>query len=1068
MFLLSHRFLFCLVALFWGHDHFLNAQSCPSGKEGNIWYFGDSLGLDFNVHPPAVLTNSRMNTYEASTIVCDANGQLLFYSNGERVWDRNHQIMPSVQGINKLKGSESSTHVLALPKPGSKNIYYLFYTEVWDNVWTQPIDSMRRMYYAIVDLNANGGLGDLILKDELLFEKTTEKVAAVRHCNGIDWWVLTLKSGSNEFLAWEINAAGLSNVPIISKVGKISSPAMAAKVGTLKFSRDGSTVVKVGAARRNITNSTWDAYVELFHFDKASGTLSDPLLVWENTRSFYGAEFSPDSRKLYLNAWTPGDSLYQYDLCTYDSAAIRASKVNLGKAAGNTGQMLLGPDGMIYLTSAFRKYLSVIRYPNRKGAACQYEPASIPLPREALLGLPTFPASYYAPQRPYIVGASCAPLCADTLVRYHIAGDCTAGSTYTWAVQGGTVVQQQRDTTWVRWQVPGQGYVTVQRSTACGAAGGDTVWVEVQGGLYFRTAHTCNPILVGTDTIRLQTLAGCDSLVVTATTLAPSFLIQKTALTCHLAEVGSDTVFLKTAFGCDSLVVTATTLAPSFLTQKTALTCHLAEVGSDTLFLKTAFDCDSLIVTATTLALSFLVQKTALTCLAAEVGTDTLFLKTAFGCDSLIVTATSLSPSFFTEKTAQTCQLSEVGTDTVFLKTAFGCDSLVVTATALAPSFLTQKTALTCHVAEVGSDTLFLKTALGCDSLVVTAITLSPSFLTQKTALTCHVEEVGSDTLFLKTAFGCDSLIVTATTLSPSFLTQKTAQTCLLAEVGTDTVFLKTAFGCDSLVVTDTALAPSFLTEKTALTCQIAEVGTDTVFLKTAFGCDSLVVTSTTLSPSFLTEKTALTCLVAEVGTDTLFLKTAFGCDSLVVTATTLSPPVLVDLGLPPAPLEPGSAYAIPLTLSHSGQFNYAWWPPEGLSCLACPDPVARPLRTTTYTLLLTDANGCTATDSLTLRVKEAETGIYVPNALTLSGSAHNRRLTVYAAAGQVEWLRVYDRWGGLVFERRGFAPNDESAGWDGTWRGQPVRPGVFVWQVEIRLPNGNLLQKSGDVTVVE
>ena len=319
----------------------------------------------------------------------------------------------------------------------------------------------------------------------------------------------------------------------------------------------------------------------------------------------------------------------------------------------------------------------------------------------------------------------------------------------------------------------------------------------------------------------------------------------------------------------------------------------------------------------------------------------------------------------------------------------------------------------------------------------------------QVSCANCPGVSVQTDTSFVLIAVAGTGNCYTADTVqiqvTPSFLTKKTAQTCQITQVGTDTVLLKTALGCDSLIVTTTTLLPSFLTEKTAQTCQLAQVGSDTLFLKTAFGCDSLVVTATTLSPSLLTEKITQTCQLTEVGSDTLFLKTAFGCDSLVVTATTLWPLVGVDLGLPPAPLQPGSAYAIPLTLSQQGQFDYAWSPPDGLSCLACPNPVARPVQTTTYRLLLTDANGCTVSDSLTLRVKTAE-GIYVPIVLAPNGSMHNQRFTVYAAAGTVErvgWLRVYDRWGGLVFERRELIPNDESAGWDGTWRGQRVQPGV-------------------------
>jgi len=182
-------------------------------------------------------------------------------------------------------------------------------------------------------------------------------------------------------------------------------------------------------------------------------------------------------------------------------------------------------------------------------------------------------------------------------------------------------------------------------------------------------------------------------------------------------------------------------------------------------------------------------------------------------------------------------------------------------------------------------------------------------------------------------------------------------------------------------------------------------------------------------------------------------------------------PPVFwVDLGAPPSPLEVGELYSIPLKISKNGPFEYTWWPPDGLSCTTCPNPVVRLSEATTYVLQLTDANGCTTADSLMLRVKKGE-GVYVPNAIAPNGAEHNQRFTVYAdlaVVKQVGWLRVYDRWGGLIFERINFAPNDESAGWDGTWRGKRVQPGVYAWQSEVLLIDGGTLQKSGSVTIMD
>ncbi|MCC6413749.1 MAG: hypothetical protein IT270_19025, partial [Saprospiraceae bacterium] len=456
--------------------HYGNAQTphCATGKEGNIWYFGDSLGLDFNTLPPQLVTDGKMYTYEASATVSDGNGDLLFYFNGEYVWNRNHQIMPGVNpatGAVKLSGSESATQVLALQHPGLPELYYLFYMNTFDQAVNTQQDTTRRMFYAIVDITADGGLGDVVSKNNLLFSKTTEKVISARHCNGIDWWIVTLESGSNRFLVWSLDQLGLNLTPKIYSSGKISPPFDAYKAGNIKISNNANFLLKCSYPLRVFNGPTWDGYAELFRFDNATGTISAPILVIDSVRSIYSAEFSPDNNKLYFNLWTPSDSLYQFDLCVWDSTTIRNSKVNLGKAADNTGQLQLGPDGKIYITSTYRNYLSVIHKPNLAGAACQYEPQAIATPRECLLGLPTFPASYYAPYKPYItqdaVVENCTPPCADSLRKYYVTGQCRNGASYAWNVLGGTVEQQQHDTVWVRWTQPGTGLVAVEHTWAC-------------------------------------------------------------------------------------------------------------------------------------------------------------------------------------------------------------------------------------------------------------------------------------------------------------------------------------------------------------------------------------------------------------------------------------------------------------------------------------------------------------------------------------------------------------------------------------------------------------------------
>lgn len=127
-------FLFCLNLVF-------------SQGEANIWYFGQNAGLDFNSGSPVSINGSQMNTLEGCSTISNSSGQLLFYTDGVTVWDRNHNIMPNGTG---LMGHESSTQSsLVIPKPNDPNIYYLFTVSEINS------DGLR---YSVIDMSLNGGV----------------------------------------------------------------------------------------------------------------------------------------------------------------------------------------------------------------------------------------------------------------------------------------------------------------------------------------------------------------------------------------------------------------------------------------------------------------------------------------------------------------------------------------------------------------------------------------------------------------------------------------------------------------------------------------------------------------------------------------------------------------------------------------------------------------------------------------------------------------------------------------------------------------------------------------------
>lgn len=146
---------------------------------------------------------------------------------------------------------------------------------------------------------------------------------------------------------------------------------------------------------------------------------------------------------------------------------------------------------------------------------------------------------------------------------------------------------------------------------------------------------------------------------------------------------------------------------------------------------------------------------------------------------------------------------------------------------------------------------------------------------------------------------------------------------------------------------------------------------------------------------------------------------------------------------------------------------DWQWTPAEGLSCDDCPTPWAKPLQPTTYTLVITDLNGCTASGRTLVRV-DRNRYLYAPNIFSPNGDGINDMFLLYArGVAEIELLQLYDRWGNRVFEQKNFQPNDESLGWDGNFRGQAVNPAVYVWQAVVRFADGQTEVFSGDVTVL-
>ncbi|QQS28670.1 MAG: hypothetical protein IPM47_17755 [Sphingobacteriales bacterium] len=134
-------------------------------KETNFWYFGAYAGVSFDSGSPVAVTDGILSTNEGCATISDSDGQLLFYTSGNRVFNRNHIQMPN--GFGLAGDASSSQAAVIAPLPGSNTIYYIFTVDEEGN--------SLGFRYTIIDLSLAGGLGDVVMKNVLLLTPVSEK-----------------------------------------------------------------------------------------------------------------------------------------------------------------------------------------------------------------------------------------------------------------------------------------------------------------------------------------------------------------------------------------------------------------------------------------------------------------------------------------------------------------------------------------------------------------------------------------------------------------------------------------------------------------------------------------------------------------------------------------------------------------------------------------------------------------------------------------------------------------------------------------------------------------------------
>jgi len=356
------------------------------------WHFGNGCSINFNSGTP-VPGPSNINTFEGCSAISDVTtGNLLFYTDGETVYDKLGNIMPNGTGLFGDHSSAQSS--IILPFSGTTNLYYIFTSD------QSGYDGINKGdYYSVVDLNLNNGFGAVTTKNvPLLTYGTDEKLAAVRNCNGSDFWLITHRFQTDSFYVFPVTSAGVGT-PVISKVGSLHQNISAQfyeGVGCMAVSPDGDKLALTVYDFQNI--------VEIFHFNQFNGQITDPITINKNDLSLnvfqpYGIAFSSNSNKLYFshtneNFAGPGSSIFQVDLSAWSQPTIVASAYVVNTINNNYYMNIaLGPDNKIYADKGFyqnQPFLDVISNPNNSGAACNFVLNGLQLPGLVRAGLPSF------------------------------------------------------------------------------------------------------------------------------------------------------------------------------------------------------------------------------------------------------------------------------------------------------------------------------------------------------------------------------------------------------------------------------------------------------------------------------------------------------------------------------------------------------------------------------------------------------------------------------------------------------------------------------------------------------
>jgi gliding motility-associated-like protein len=197
-----------------------------------------------------------------------------------------------------------------------------------------------------------------------------------------------------------------------------------------------------------------------------------------------------------------------------------------------------------------------------------------------------------------------------------------------------------------------------------------------------------------------------------------------------------------------------------------------------------------------------------------------------------------------------------------------------------------------------------------------------------------------------------------------------------------------------------------------------------------------------------------------------LITSVAFGCSDTATASITINPLPTIK-----GPAEINTPVGVPVTIPfiYNGDITtYVWTPTTNLSCSDCANPSATLQFDQQYSVIVTDSSNCSDTASILIKTVCNDENYFIPNTFSPNNDGVNdyfypRGRSIY----NIQSMRVFNRWGQMVFQRQNFPANSETMGWDGNFNGRPAPSDAYVYIVEVICNNAQVIALQGTITLV-